>query len=196
MEDKKIENSEKIQEIVDRRIEERKEEIKKEAREEFREELESHVGEKESEKTDQDQDISRRNFLKKIGMGAAGIGAIGLAPAASQLKLTKNGIFSSTGIDLSSSTTVDGNLDLGAHNITNTDQVKSNTANITELNTDNITNTNQIKSNSADITEVKTDKLTGNISGKTDGITHISGNVYVQDTQPSMDENDIWIDTS
>ncbi len=42
--------------------------------------------------------ISRRGFLKKLGVGAAGLGAFGLA-SASGLKLTRNGISGSSGLD-------------------------------------------------------------------------------------------------
>lgn len=47
----------------------------------------------------QPNSISRRSFLKKLGAGAAGLGALSLAPAASQLKITKNGISSDTGFN-------------------------------------------------------------------------------------------------
>ncbi len=38
------------------------------------------------------QQFSRRSFMKKIGAGALGLGAVGLVPAASKLKLTDSGI--------------------------------------------------------------------------------------------------------
>ncbi len=47
----------------------------------------------------EDQEISRRKFIKKLGAGAAGIGAMGIA-SASGLKLTKSGL-SSSGSDIS-----------------------------------------------------------------------------------------------
>lgn len=37
-------------------------------------------------------DNSRRSFLKKIGIGAAGLGALTVTPAASKLKITENSI--------------------------------------------------------------------------------------------------------
>ncbi len=46
--------------------------------------------------------LSRRGFLKKAGAGAAGLGALSLAPT-SALKITKNGIDSSSGIGLQNS---------------------------------------------------------------------------------------------
>jgi len=38
-----------------------------------------------------EEDISRRSFLKKLGAGAVGLGALGISPAVSQLKISKNG---------------------------------------------------------------------------------------------------------
>lgn len=52
----------------------------------------------EGEKSWRGKKLSRRSFLKKIGLGTAGIGALSLAPAASQLKLTKNGITGASNI--------------------------------------------------------------------------------------------------
>jgi len=59
-----------------------------------------------SEDTDSeklDNKLSRRSFLKKLGAGAVGLGALGLSPAASQLKLSKNGLFTDTGLGLTDS---------------------------------------------------------------------------------------------
>lgn len=54
--------------------------------------------------------VSRRDFLKKIGAGALGIGALSLSPVASQLKITKNGIRSSNDLNLKgTSLGLDGN---------------------------------------------------------------------------------------
>lgn len=70
----KIRDLERENEDLRRRIEKRFESIKKQNS--------NDIAEK----------ISRRTFLKKIGMGAAGLGALSMAPASSQLKITKNGI--------------------------------------------------------------------------------------------------------
>ena len=67
-------------------MEEEKQRLKEEVRKEVKEEGNT------SKDTEQVDELSRRSFLKKIGVGA-GIGALTLTPAAANLKLTKDGIF-------------------------------------------------------------------------------------------------------
>lgn len=87
---------EELQKIVDQRIKEKKKEIKKEAKKEARQEIKQEILENIRKETG-NEDMSRRQFLKKAGLGAVGLGALSLSPAAGSLKLTKNGIFSSSG---------------------------------------------------------------------------------------------------
>ncbi len=47
--------------------------------------------------------VSRRGFLKKLGAGAIGIGALSLTPAASKLKISSNGIEGGAGLNFSES---------------------------------------------------------------------------------------------
>ena len=54
-------------------------------------------GQKSSEKDE--KEISRRSFLRKLGAGAVGLGALSLAPAASRLTITDTGIEGSSGLD-------------------------------------------------------------------------------------------------
>lgn len=103
-------------------LEEEKKELRRETRD-LREKLGLEAQTEESK-----EDISRRNFLKKIGAGAVGIGAISLAPAASQLKLTKNGIFGKNNNALlqegtTDETKFDNNLNLSGKNLTNVNSI-------------------------------------------------------------------------
>ena len=83
---------EKIQ-ITRSELREMKQEWKKEVKEEIKEQLikdrdltssEKHFGSK--------QGVSRREFLKKLGAGAIGLGALSLAPAASKITISDSGI--------------------------------------------------------------------------------------------------------
>ncbi len=78
-----------MEDKIERLIEEKVEERVKEERERLKSEMRDIP--LEDKRTGQ---FSRRSFLKKIGAGAIGIGALSLAPA-SGLKLTKNGIYDS-----------------------------------------------------------------------------------------------------
>jgi len=82
----------KIQEIVDKRIEAKKDEIKEEARRE----LERVEARSKTSSTSSNEGISRRQFLKKAGIGTVGLAALGLAPA-SALKIRSNEFSVSTG---------------------------------------------------------------------------------------------------
>lgn len=46
----------------------------------------------EEEDDSEDQQLSRRSFLKKLGVGAVGLGALSLAPAASKVTISDGGI--------------------------------------------------------------------------------------------------------
>lgn len=91
-----VKREENVEEIIEKKvqkkIEEEKESIKEETREEIKEELNQKVIENIKEETNLN-DISRRDFLKKIGFGAAGLGVLSISPTAANLKLTKNGVF-------------------------------------------------------------------------------------------------------
>lgn len=56
------------------------------------EELESQLSREKETADTEEQKVSRRGFLKKLGLGAAGIGALSLAPAASKLTISNSGI--------------------------------------------------------------------------------------------------------
>ncbi len=81
---------EKVEELARKveKLETEKKELEEEVRQLKKEDKDNHVSNK----------ISRRGFLKKLGAGAAGIGAMGLA-SASGLKLTNNGISNDSGLD-------------------------------------------------------------------------------------------------
>ena len=51
------------------------------------------------EETKENTRMSRRSFLRKIGAGAIGLGALSLAPAAGKLTITDTGIEGSSGLD-------------------------------------------------------------------------------------------------
>ena len=60
--------------------------------------LDKATGARQSQDKD-DEEISRRSFLRKLGAGAVGLGALSLAPAASKLTITDTGIEGSTGLN-------------------------------------------------------------------------------------------------
>jgi len=72
--------------------------------------------------------LSRRSFLKKLGAGALGLGALGVSPAASQLTISKTGILrdgSPEFLDLSGSSPMISNLDMGGNAINSVNAVSS-----------------------------------------------------------------------
>lgn len=87
-----MDTEKKVKDLIDRveKLEEENKELKEKLAEDSRS---THKSKSSS------SEISRRDFLKKVGAGAAGIGALSLSPVASQLKLTKNGISSSSGLN-------------------------------------------------------------------------------------------------
>lgn len=86
-----------IQELIDQKINKRlkKQEERIKKLEEDNKKLKEVISEKINNNEKSEQDISRREFLKKAGLGAAGLGALSLSPTAANLKITKNGIFGS-----------------------------------------------------------------------------------------------------
>ncbi len=77
------------------RLEERSDKLEENNRQ-LRKKLNNALTGKEA-KENQDQ-LSRRSFLKKVGAGAAGLGAVGIA-SASGLKLTADGVSSASGLE-------------------------------------------------------------------------------------------------
>lgn len=136
------------------------------------EQLEEEKQEPSSDTVSQ-QNVSRRKFLKTVAGGAAGLSALSLLPAASAFSLrspTDFSFFGNSGSSADFIVNANGNLDLSGSSILNADSMTSNTINTAELN----------------------GNLTNNRS-----VTHIGGNIFVQDTEPSNPKNgDIWIDTS
>ena len=72
-------NNEKLQDLIDQRIEEKKEEIKKEAKKEAKKELQGMRSDSNSvaSSSKASEGISRRDFLKKAGLGSVGLAALG-----------------------------------------------------------------------------------------------------------------------
>ena len=103
-------SSEEIEELAER-IEKLEEENK-----ELRETVNKlRSSEKEVSETDsKEEQISRRSFLKKIGAGAIGLGALSLAPAASKVTISDTGITK----DGSNSFWHQGNLDPSSQAVT------------------------------------------------------------------------------
>ena len=95
-------SNEEFEELIERveSLEEEKVELKKE-NSELRRQIEHIREQKLAEKAGEDEteEISRRSFLRKLGAGAIGLGALSLAPAASKLTITDTGIEGSTGLD-------------------------------------------------------------------------------------------------
>lgn len=53
----------------------------------------------------------------------------------------------------------------------------------------------KIIANLVDSSSIETDSITGGIVGRSAPIDHLSGNIYVSDTEPSSpDDDDIWFD--
>ncbi len=82
------EKAEKLSRVLDKEVERRVEE--------------KINGQRRKKKVKQTEEFSRRSFLKKVGAGAAGIGAMGLA-SASGLKLTESGVSGISGFNISDS---------------------------------------------------------------------------------------------
>lgn len=58
----------------------------------LKEKISKITGEKDSEQTQEETGIDRRAFLKKLGAGVVGFGALSLAPAASKVTISSDGI--------------------------------------------------------------------------------------------------------
>jgi len=82
--------SEEIEKLIEEKVERR---VKKEL---------SEQNNKKGGKEPRSDDLSRRGFLKKLGVGAIGFGALGLSPVSS-LRLTKNGFSGSGTVDVKDS---------------------------------------------------------------------------------------------
>ena len=78
-----------VEEIVEKKVEERMEKQKQEIREEVKQDLRQNL---KNHKYEESEKISRRGFLKKLGAGAIGLGALSLAPAASKVTISDLGI--------------------------------------------------------------------------------------------------------
>lgn len=79
-------------------LESKVDQIIEEKRAEMREEIVKELKEEENISDDNPNNssgISRRKFLKKAGLGMAGVGALSLTPSTAGLTLSKNGIFGS-----------------------------------------------------------------------------------------------------
>lgn len=76
----------------------------------------------------QENKLSRRSFLKKLGAGAIGLGVLSLSPAASKLTISDNGI-TQDGEDLylglGGSNSMTGDLNMGTYSITNTGSIST-----------------------------------------------------------------------
>lgn len=94
-----------IEDLIEKKVEEKLSEKKEKSKEDRKQE---------------NKGISRRNFLKKLGTGIAGIGALSLTPALSRMKITGNSIIedgSPAFMDLSGSNKMKGNLKLNSNDI-------------------------------------------------------------------------------
>jgi len=83
--------------------------------------LKQHISPKDRENQGKDSGISRRSFLKKLGAGAIGLGALTLSPASGKMKLTPDSILKNgkTGfLDLADAEPLRTNLDMNENNIT------------------------------------------------------------------------------
>lgn len=108
-----MDSEEEIEKIIEEKVEERVESR-------IQEELEKRGLKR--EKKPEKQQISRRSFLKKIGIGAAGLGVLSLSPVTGNLKITDNGIKkngSPTFLDLAGTNMMSGDLDMNNYRITN-----------------------------------------------------------------------------
>lgn len=77
---KQAEQYKELESIIERKVKEslgkkQKEEIRREARREAHKELKTEIKNRVNSDTGSEQKIYRRDFLKKAGLGAAGIGA-------------------------------------------------------------------------------------------------------------------------
>lgn len=84
--------------------------------------------EKTSDKYNEDKGISRRGFLKKLGAGAIGIGALSLAPAASRMTITDSGVQkngSPAFLDLAGTNAMNSDLDMSNYSVLNPNQIKT-----------------------------------------------------------------------
>lgn len=119
---------------------------------------------------EEEASVTRRDFLKKLGLGAASLGVLGLTGSASALKIsTSNGFTVDEGISVGSG----GNLDLKDNNIVNSSQIKTqdikNTRNIT-VNGTNVTIGHRVITSSLPLSEIK----------NSDKIDFREGDVYQQ----------------
>ena len=197
-----FERGKDIEEVVEQKVEERMEEERQRIREEVKEELKQealknrskNAGDSEKEGREKEQGISRRSFLKKLGLGAAGLGALSLAPAASKVTVGSQGVYK------------DGNEfyhegvfnypfssgDLGDGSITST-QIAEDAVTSTEIGSSEIS-ADHLSFDTATQTEL--DNQTHTLADITD-FESDSGTIYVQSSTPSNPSiNDIWIDTS
>ena len=134
---------EKLQKLVDERVESLREDLKEEAREEARQEIEKlKTGESVQREDDASakKGLSRREFLKKAGLGTAGLAALGFSPA-NALNINSDSFSVQTSSDggstLSEGLFVDqnqnvkisnGNLDLDGNDLVNVGQMNSSDA--------------------------------------------------------------------
>jgi hypothetical protein len=144
--------------------------------------------------------VSRRDFLKNIGLGVAGLGTISLIPnAASQVKITDQGITKDGNplIPFSLGTnTLSSTLDVGSNNI------EDNGKTIYDANEQHIP-TSAIQQGSG--SGLDADQLDGNqassFATKNDlsniDLTSNGNELYLSNSQPSgASPGDVWIDTS
>ena len=90
MAEDRSERDAEIEDIIEKKVEERMEEKKQEIREELKQEL--RKDQDQNNNSGKDDKIGRREFLKKVGAGAIGLGALSLAPAASKITIGDTGI--------------------------------------------------------------------------------------------------------
>ena len=116
-------DKEELEELIDRRVEKRvQEELDK---------RENNETNSEQDTENQDNSISRRNFLKKLGAGAIGLGALSLSPA-SALNIRSDNLEFFSGPDTSvSDFSVDsaGNIGLSGSDIHGVSQIDGSSGN-------------------------------------------------------------------
>lgn len=134
-------NKSDLEEIVEEKINRERKKIKKEAKKEAKKEIREELVEKvetleEYSENKEDEKLSRRDFLKKAGLGSAGLAALALTPASANLKITKNGIFDGqdTLLGGSGGASFSQNLDLNSNNIQNVGQLSGNSISVGQLN--------------------------------------------------------------
>lgn len=112
--------------------------------------------------------VSRRGFLKKLGLGAAGLGAMALTPAASNINFDHDGSvnFNSDGVLMEGNT----NLDLNGNNIVQANQIGAD-----NLDVGNISVGTRLDSN-----ELKTKKLLFDVYEQKPGSAEPGTIIYVK----------------